>query len=416
MKKDFLLSIIIPTKNREVYILNVIEQILQMNSDKVQVVIQDNGDTNYLLEKLLKYKENKCLKYNYTGGVISFVDNFNKAIDLADGEYLCIIGDDDGIVPQIVDVVAWAKDNGIDAIRPELNAIYFWPDSGALPSKYIDNGYLSINKITAKARLYNNPFTEVEKLLKQGTQKYLSLDMVKLYHGIVKKKCLDKIKNKTGKYIGGLSPDIYISVALTLTVDKMVKVDFPLTISGICSKSGSADSATGRHTGKLKEAPHFRGHPEYKWDKLVPEFYSVETIWADSALAAIDDLGYHKLKEKFNLLSLDGRILNKYPEFEEIILQHYRENSSKIISSKTWLEVACLKYSISNLIKKVIIKLKTRRQDILRVNGIKNIIHAGEVLQQRFMQIGLNIETLVLSLEKIRTTNEIICEVDDVIE
>jgi len=400
MKKDFLLSIIIPTKNRESYAIKAVEQILHMNDDRVQIVIQDNGDTCMMSKMLFEYNNDERLKYNYTEGIISFVDNFNLAVDLADGEYLCIIGDDDGVVSQIIDVVEWAKENNIDAIKPELKAVYFWPNSEALRNK-TDNGYLSITKITAKARACK-PFYEVEKLLNQGAQKYLSLDLVKLYHGIVRKECLDNIKKKTGKYFGGLSPDIYISVALSLTVDKVVEVDFPLTISGICNKSGSADYATGRHTGKLEEAPHFHGHNNYEWSELVPRFYSVETIWADSALAAIKDLDKSEMLKKFNVVDLAACLLKKYPQFKDIIIQHYNSYSQTTDRSKAKIVVAYLKYPTLDLIKRVIRRIRRRRDDFFRVNGIENIIKASEALQLRFLDIGIDTKMIIASLDIVK--------------
>lgn len=399
MEKNFLLSIIIPTKNREFYAIKAVEQTLQMRDNRVQVVLQDNSDTCTLSKMLLKYNNDERLKYNYTEGIISFVDNFNLAVDLADGEYLCIIGDDDGVVPQIIDVVEWAKNNKIDAIKPELNAVYFWPNSEVLRNS-VDNGYLNIKKITSKVSVCK-PFYEVEKLLNQGAQKYLSLDMVKLYHGIVRKECLDNIKKKTGKYFGGLSPDIYMSVALSLTVDKIVKIKLPLTISGICNKSGSADSATGRHSGKLEDAPHLRGHNKYEWSELVPRFYSVETIWADSALAAIRDLNQSGMLEKFNEELLTAICLKKYPQFKDIIIQHYNRCSTTKIRSKAKLVFAYFKYSTSDLIIRAVRRIKRRQDDYFRVNGIESIIKAGEVLQQRFIDVGIDNKMIITSLNNI---------------
>ena len=73
----------------------------------------------------------------------------------------------------------------------------------------------------------------------------------------MKKECLEEIRTKTGRYFNGLSPDIYSVVALSLVSKNNVFIDYPFTISGICKTSGSADSATGRHTGKWEDAPHF---------------------------------------------------------------------------------------------------------------------------------------------------------------
>ncbi|MGN7763267.1 glycosyltransferase [Paenibacillus sp. 22594] len=392
MRDQYLISIIIPTKNREKYAYKAVEQILQIDDERIQVVVQDNSDTRKLEELLHRFKENKRLKYNYTEGIVSFVDNFSIAVSLADGEYLCLIGDDDGIVPQIIGVVEWAKKNNVDAIKPELNAVFFWPHSEALKES-IDNGYLNITKITSKAE-WCNPLSEVEKLLNQGAQRYLYLDMVKLYHGIVRKSCLENIKILTGRYFGGLSPDIYISVALSLTVKNLVKIDFPLTISGICSKSGSADSATGRHTGRLVDAPHFRGQKNYEWSKLVPEFYSVETIWADSALAAIKDLDKEELINKFNIGILLFNCLKKYPQFENIITEHSNSFAKNELSIR-------YTYYCSNIIeisKKVLNKLTNRS---LRINGVDNIIEANNFLQQRINKINIDNNKIQQSLDKL---------------
>jgi glycosyltransferase involved in cell wall biosynthesis len=397
-QRKILLSIIIPTKNRQAYVLKAVEQIFRLNDQRIQVVIQDNSDETILLEMLSNYNNPIRLKYNYTAGMVSFVDNFSLAISIADGEYVCIIGDDDGIVPQIIDVTEWASKNSIDAVKPELSAVYFWPNSEALGSR-TDHGCLSITKITAQARMCN-PFNEVVSLLNQGGQNYLSLDMVKLYHGIVRKECLEKIKRQIGKYFGGLSPDIYIAVALSLTVDHVVAIDFPLTISGICNKSGSADAATGRHTGKLEDAPHFLGHQQYEWSDLVPRFYSVETIWADSALAAIKDLNKLAMLNEFNVAALAVYCLKKHPQFKDTIMLHYNNWSQRTGQSKAGIVIAYLKYPIADFIKRVLRRIKRRRGDLVHIDGIENIIAAGEVLQQRFIDTGFDTKSIIALLDK----------------
>lgn len=399
MKNNFLLSVVIPTKNRENYASATVEQILNINDDRIQVVIQDNSDTRKLSNLLTKHENNKRLKYNYTEGTISFVDNFNLAVSQADGEYLCIIGDDDGILPQIIDVVLWAKKNNVDAIKPGLNAVYFWPNSEALRGKK-DDGYLSINQITTKAKICD-PYYEVVKLLKQGGQDYLSLNMVKLYHGIVRRGCLQQIRETTGKYFGGLSPDIYISVALSLTVNKLVEIDFPLTISGICNKSGSSDSATGRHTGKLEDAPHFRGHKEYNWSELVPKFYSVDTIWADSALAAIKDLNKLDLIKNFNFEFLTINCLLKYPQFKDTIFLCYKTYSDKNYVAKVINSAKYTTFKINSIIKKVSRKIIRKQSNYYHINGIVNIIVANETLQKRLVVTGIDTNTMLKSLDSV---------------
>ena len=86
---EFLLSIIIPTKNRQYYAAKSIEQILQIKSDKIQLVIQDNSDEDKLLSAISQYESDKRLVYNYTSEVLSFVENFNRGLEAAKGVYVC---------------------------------------------------------------------------------------------------------------------------------------------------------------------------------------------------------------------------------------------------------------------------------------------------------------------------------------
>lgn len=378
---SFLLSIIIPTKNRQMYALDAIRQIMRLEDQRVQVVIQDNSDTDSLRGMISEFTDDPRMKYIYRQGVISFVDNFSLAVSQSDGQYVCMIGDDDGITPLIVDVVKWAAEHNIDAIKPELNAGFYWPNSEAIGNS-IDNGYMLIFKTTGKAKWFN-PAKAVNRLVRNGAYQYLSLDMVKLYHGIVRRECLDLVKEKTGTYFGGLSPDMYMAVALSLTVKRAVAIDYPLTLSGMCRQSGSADSATGKHTGKLEDAPHFRGHDSYEWSDLVPRFYSVETIWADTALAALKDLKREDLIGKFNTAAISAYCRRKFPQFGEILSDYNRKHNI----SRWRLLKASIGQPVDDFARRVYRKLFVKNAKVKRLYGIQSISEAGKAVESHLARI-----------------------------
>ena len=78
-----LLSIIIATKNRVPYCISAIESILSINSDDIELVIQDNTDHLELKEYIESKIIDKRLIYQYTPPPFSSIDNFNSAIELA---------------------------------------------------------------------------------------------------------------------------------------------------------------------------------------------------------------------------------------------------------------------------------------------------------------------------------------------
>ncbi len=379
----YLLSIIIPTRNRQPYALAAVNHILSSTSDEVQVVIQDNSDSNSLFEQVMQGDNTHRIKYSYSPVELSFVDNFSKGVELADGDYVCMIGDDDGINPEIEEFVRWAKLNNIEAITPEIHLNYIWPNTGNSYYKK-DTGNLTIVDFNLSFKFYD-PKKELMKLLNSGGQNYLKYNLVKIYHGIIKRSLMDDVKKVTGRYFGGLSPDIYSSVALSLVTNKVLKIDYPLTIPGVCRKSGSGHSSTGRHHGNLENAPQLKGHTDYQWSTLVPRFYSVETLWADSSIAGFYEMGRFDLLKKFNVIRLSAYCYINYKQFSTYTtenLKRYRLNTKKSQFGIGFKLVANLFLGpINDLRVRIINKLFRKKNSVLLYTDVTDICAAEEQLK-----------------------------------
>lgn len=359
MKDNYLLSIIIPTRNRQSVLLKSLEQILSLiKNDEVQVVIQDNSDNDSLRTSISALECNN-VKYNYTKQRLSFVDNFDMATSLADGRYLCMIGDDDGICEELTDVVKWAEIHDYDSVIPNVDFEYFWPNSIKLYNME-SRGIARILESKPTIKSINSEKGVID-VLKNGCQNYMKYEVVKLYHGIVKKECLEKIHEITGKYFGGVSPDIYISMALSLVCKKNLRITVPLTIAGVCKNSGSADSSNGKHIGKYSDMPHLNGHMDYSWSDLVPKFYSVETVWADSAIKAVEDMGRTDLLKYYNFAAFDAVCKLNYGDYSKWLDETNRvlpmSNASPfIIKEKVKHYLRKIAWRVSRVGKKLIVK------------------------------------------------------------
>jgi glycosyltransferase involved in cell wall biosynthesis len=400
MENSFILSIIIPTRNRQNYAYVAALQILESTSSKVQVVIQDNSDEPSLITKFKDEKLISRIKYNYSPQILSFVSNFSKGVEIADGEYICIIGDDDGINPEIELFVTWARDNNIEAITPEIKLNYIWPGTGISYYKK-DTGNLTIVDFNLKYKFYD-PKKELNKLLNSGGQNYLNYNLVKVYHGIIKKSLMEEIKGITGKYFGGLSPDIFSSVALSFVTDRVLKIDYPLTIPGVCNKSGAGHSSTGRHHGNLKDAPQLKGHRDYQWSSLVPRFYSVETLWADSSVAAFRKMGKFELLKKFNVIRLSTYCYLNYKQFNILTnenLKNYRlsKDQSKLI---IWFKLFWnfILGPFKDYVKRAINKIFRRKNNVIRLEGVKDINAAAFELKKFIDKKNISINDLINSI------------------
>jgi hypothetical protein len=224
---------------------------------------------------------------------------------MATGEYLCLIGDDDGVNPEIIEAADWVKREDLDSLTVKKEAGYLWPGSGLSSTIFTKTagGILSISDFIGSI-IEVDVEKEMRKLLHNGGLYYKNFNFPKLYHGLVHRRCLKAIYERTGSYFGGLSPDIFASLAIACVAKRVAVTDYPLTISGVCLKSSTADARKGRHTGRLEDAPHLRDRGEYHWSELVPRVYSVETIWADSGIAALRAMGRDDLVQEINLPKL----------------------------------------------------------------------------------------------------------------
>lgn len=368
------LSIIIPTRNRQEYCLWTVKQIMSLHLDGLEICIQDNSDSDSLRYRLQESCLGESVTYHFEPGVLSFVDNFSHAVALASGEYACMIGDDDGILPCIMDAVQYAREHSLDCLIPSLDVVYSWPSNTPV-AKDAERGLLEIVTPLCSTRR-RIPSVDIRSLLQDAVQEYTSHSLPRLYHGLVRRSTLIELEEQTGRLFDGLTPDIYMAGSLCFFCKDVEEVAYPLTISGICPRSGSADSASGRHTGDLKDAPHFRGHDSYTWDALIPAFYSVDTIWAETLMHALLNCSHPELKSCFNLPLFEEICIRKYPDYAGLIESHAREMG---VSGK--MACAYLAYRVRRFAQSAIKKINKKLAGCKykRISDVHDIIKACDI-------------------------------------
>lgn len=116
-----LISICIPTYNRaynlDICLKSIFEQI--EDDDRFQIVISNNNSSDYTEEIVEKYidKYQAMIKYNKNNKNIGASKNFLKVLDIAEGKYLLLHGDDDyfinGSIYELYNVVKENMDKSV---------------------------------------------------------------------------------------------------------------------------------------------------------------------------------------------------------------------------------------------------------------------------------------------------------------
>lgn len=315
-----LLSIVIPTRNRDEYAVSAIRSALGISDPGLEVVVQDSSDNDRLGRWLGENIDDGRLRYNYTPPPVSMTGNFNIAVGLARGEYVCAIGDDDGVNPEIVQITRWAASNGIEALLPEQIAHYGWPD---LRQRYYGAaraGKLEVRGFNGNVK-YVDAASQLDRCLSNAAQSFGYLP--RIYYGIVLRSKVEQIRDRTGSYFPGISPDMALAGALACMIEKVCVIDYPVFLPGSSKNSNAGLSSLKKHVGRLEDQEHLEKSYLAAWSSYVPRFYSVQTIWAEALVEALSAMDRRDLLDRFNLPLLHSMCLVFNPRYASVIMASF---------------------------------------------------------------------------------------------
>jgi len=375
-----LLSIVVPTKNRYKYLKHLITLIESFNSTDLELLIQDNSDDNSDFLEYLNNNKFNSVKYFYENKKLSQAGNSDLAIYNSTGEYVCFIGDDDGVTKHIVDCVKWMKMNQIDALSSSL-AFYMWPDC--------------ISHIDPTASLTYKPFNgyfeitdaqiELKKVMENGCVNMGKLPSV--YQGIVKRTVLEKIYSIGNTYHPGPSPDMACAVALSFFVEKYVRLDFPIIITGASVHHGGGIDKLKNRIANIEDVPFLPQNAKEKWEKNIPSVWTSATVWPESAIKSLRYLNKDELIKKINFEYMLAKFLVFHFEI--------KEKAIKLSSNKMKLYFYVLKILFSRyfhagiriLSRKLNLRLLDSKKMILNLNTIED---ANDYLCTQYPNFKIN--------------------------
>lgn len=157
-KKNIKLSICIPTYNRPIHLENCLESIYISKKNckdfKFEVCISDNGSKHNIIKIVKKYSKKLNVKFNRFKRNLGITPNFLKVVEMASGEFVWTIGNDDLLLPDTLKKIS-------NLLNKYKNTDYFFINSYNLKSDYL-------NKYKHPFSTYNLPnnmdrFSKVKK-------------------------------------------------------------------------------------------------------------------------------------------------------------------------------------------------------------------------------------------------------------
>lgn len=93
-----LFSVVIPTHDRLHLLRDAIETVRRQKGAEWELAVFDNASTDPLAEHVASLNDPR-VRYARSDEFLPVTDSWNRAIDLARGDYIILLGDDDGLVP-----------------------------------------------------------------------------------------------------------------------------------------------------------------------------------------------------------------------------------------------------------------------------------------------------------------------------
>ena len=91
-------SVVIPTHNRLDLLRDAVETVLRQGWPDWELVVLDNASTDDIRGYVTEVGDNR-IRYARSDEFLPVTESWNRAIDLASGEYVTFLGDDDGLTP-----------------------------------------------------------------------------------------------------------------------------------------------------------------------------------------------------------------------------------------------------------------------------------------------------------------------------
>lgn len=127
------LSICIPTYNRSKHLKNCLASIAANESEflnQIEICISDNGSTDDTEKVVQEAKQFLSIKYQKNETNLGIPRNFLKVVNMAEGEFAWLIGDDDLLFPYTIQRV-------LELIHCQTSVDYFYINSAHLTTEYV---------------------------------------------------------------------------------------------------------------------------------------------------------------------------------------------------------------------------------------------------------------------------------------
>ncbi|HET7679953.1 MAG TPA: glycosyltransferase family 2 protein [Xanthobacteraceae bacterium] len=260
-------SILVPTRERPDVLYFTIKTILKLTRPNYELIVMDNHGGPET-EQVVKGFESPNIRYFRSPERLSMTDNWEHALEHATGDYITFLGDDDGIMPDAIEIAERFHRHWPDRILSWWPFVWMWPDS-------LVPGYPNFTRMHFGAHAARCSSRQFLKDLLAFKKHFLNLPT--LYCSFVPRQMIEAVRLKHGRYFLASLPDVYSGIANLCSSDEFFYCYRPLTAWGISRHSTGASKWFGagesgeQFDAENRQSPLEASHPRLSGAELIVE-------------------------------------------------------------------------------------------------------------------------------------------------
>jgi glycosyltransferase involved in cell wall biosynthesis len=226
-------SVLLPTRNRLEYLRLAIETVRRQDYQDWEIIVSDNDSAQDIAGYVAGLHDQR-IRYLRIDRFVSVTENWNNALEASRGDYVVMLGDDDGLMPgYFTTMERLITTHG----QPDLiyTGAYLYADPGVLPG-YPDG---LLDRLPLGFRSAPEPYwLEVEQARRVARQLFDFKRKIGLnsQFSLISRPTIDTLRAR-GAVFQSPFPDFYTTCVLFLTASRILIDPRPQVIIGMSPKS-----------------------------------------------------------------------------------------------------------------------------------------------------------------------------------
>jgi hypothetical protein len=234
-------SVLIPTRDRLEYLLQAIETVRRQDYPSWEIVVSDNASQMEVSSSVRALGDPR-IQYLRQPDPIPVTENWNAALTASSGNWMVMLGDDDGLMPG---ALQRAKEV-IEQFNPDSLYVGAWSliYPGAVPAE--PNGAVRpyFSPLLASRQPFILGHKDAQALVARAARFEMPVTF-NMQHTWVRRDLVDRLSSE-GPFFRSPYPDFYATNAVLASAERLVVCPDPLVAIGITPKSFGSFYFSGR--------------------------------------------------------------------------------------------------------------------------------------------------------------------------